>query len=64
MVQWFDENGRLIVEIDVGAFAAGLRPPTPDDLSITLDGRRIDTADTVRELVDEFRRRQVTVVAG
>lgn len=61
MSQHFDEDGRLIV--DVEAFAAGLKPPTSDDVSITLDGRRIDTADKVRELIDEFLSRQATVVA-
>lgn len=61
MAQQFDDGGRLIV--DVEAFAAGLKPPTADDVSITLDGRRIDTADKVRELVDEFLRRQDFVAA-
>lgn len=30
-------------------------PPTPDDVSVTDDGRRLDTADAVREFFDELR---------
>lgn len=59
MERRFDDHGRLIVDWDeVSAGARRSGPPTPDDVSITRDGRRIDTADKVREMIAELQQRQ------
>jgi hypothetical protein len=59
MTHRFDENGCLIVDWDeVAAAARRGGPPTPDDVSVTLDGRRIDSADKLRDLIAEFTRSQ------
>lgn len=40
------------------AFVAGGGPPTDDDVSITNDGRRLDSAEAVLAFVEELRREQ------
>lgn len=43
---------------EVTAFVAGGGPATEDDVSITNDGRRLDSAEAVLEFVEELRREQ------
>lgn len=38
------------------AFVAGGGPATDDDVSITNDGRRLDSAEAVLEFLEELRR--------
>ena len=40
------------------ALVAGGGPPTDDDVSITNDGRRLDSAEAVLAFVEELRREQ------
>lgn len=40
------------------AFVAGGGPATDDDVSITNDGRRLDSAEAVLEFLEELRREQ------
>jgi hypothetical protein len=40
------------------AFVAGGGPPTDDDVSITNDGRRLDSAEAVLAFVEQLRREQ------
>lgn len=55
MERRFDVEGRLIVDWDeVSASARRGGRPTPDDVTVMSDGRRIDTADKLRELIAEF----------
>ncbi len=42
------------------AYIAGGGPATDDDVSITNDGRRLDTAQAVIEFFEELRREQTT----
>lgn len=43
------------------AFVAGGGPVTDDDVSITNDGLRLDSAEAVLEFLDELRRERETV---
>jgi hypothetical protein len=45
---------------ELAATVATLKPPTVDDVTITGDGRRLDTADKVRAYVDEVNRRRAS----
>ena len=55
----FNSEGRLIVDWDeVSAAARSWGRPTPDDVSVTSDGRRIDAADKLRELIAEYEEHQ------
>jgi len=40
---------------EVEALFVGVEPPTTDDVSITDDGRRLDSAPAVRAFFDELR---------
>lgn len=40
------------------AFDAGGGPATDDDISITNDGRRLDSAEAVLEFLEDLRREQ------
>ncbi len=40
---------------EVEALLASVEPPTTDDVSITDDGRRLDSAPAVRAFFDELR---------
>ena len=51
-----DAKGRLIIDWDdVKAAARRGGRPTPDDVTVMSDGRRIDTADKLREVIAEFQ---------
>jgi hypothetical protein len=39
-------------------------PPTEDDVSVTRDGRRLDSAKAVIEFVEELRRSDATDKSG
>jgi hypothetical protein len=40
---------------ELDALLLGGGPPTPDDVSITSDGRRLDSAEAVKAFVEELR---------
>jgi hypothetical protein len=40
------------------------RPPTPDDVSITWDGRRLDSRDAVLDFLDEINRERAQREGG
>ena len=42
---------------------AGDRPPTDDDVSITRDGRRLDTPDKVIAFLDEINAKRTSATA-
>lgn len=49
----------MIVDWDeVSAAARRWGRPTPDDVSVLTDGRRIDSADKLREVIAEFEQLQ------
>ena len=41
---------------ELAAFVAGGGPATDDDVSITNDGRRLDSAEAVLEFLEDLRR--------
>lgn len=54
-----DAEGRLIIDWDdVKAAARRRGRPTPDDVTVMSDGRRIDSADKLREVIAEFKHLQ------
>ena len=59
MERRFDAEGRLIVDWDeVSTAARNWDRPTPDDVTVMSDGRRIDSADKLREVIAEFEQLQ------
>lgn len=42
---------------------AGSQPPTEDDVSITRDGRRLDTPDKVRAFIEEINAGQAAATS-
>jgi hypothetical protein len=49
---------------EVEALLAGGDPPTPDDVSITSDGRRLDSAAAVIAFFDELQAERASEAAG
>lgn len=49
---------------EVDALLAGGDPPTPDDVSITSDGRRLDSAEAVTAFVEELQAERAREAAG
>jgi hypothetical protein len=49
---------------EVQALLAGGDPPTPDDVSITSDGRRLDTAAAVIAFLEELQAERASEAAG
>jgi len=49
---------------EVDALLAGGDPPTPDDVSITSDGRRLDSAEAVIAFVEELQAERAREAAG
>ena len=48
------DGAEVALELDVAAMVAEMGPPTADDVSIALDGTRLDTPDKVIAYLEQI----------